>query len=110
MDRRLPISILMLFLFLCCASSIQAQQDTGSISGSVTDPKGEAVAGAQITITDESVGLTRTIVTNDKGLFTVNLLPVGSYTVTIEAAGFKKSEHRAVDLHVREEKILSTTL
>lgn len=110
MDRRLPISILMLFLFLCCASSIQAQQDTGSISGSVTDPKGEAVAGAQVTITNNSVGLTRTIVTNDKGNFTVNLLPVGSYTVTIEASGFKKSEHRAVDLHVREEKILSTTL
>jgi Carboxypeptidase regulatory-like domain len=110
MDRRLPIRLLMLCLFLCCASSIKAQQDTGSISGSVTDPKGAVVAGAQVTITNESVGLTRTIVTNDKGLFSVNLLPVGSYTVTIEASGFKKAEHRAVDLHVREEKILTTTL
>ena len=110
MGRNLLVKVFVLCLFICCASSVKAQQDTGNISGTVTDQRGAVIPGADVTITNERTGLKRTTSTKSSGSFSVSVLPVGSYLVRIEAKGFKIGEHRGVDLHVGEEKILSTVL
>ena len=110
MGRSLLAKICVVCLFLCCASSVNAQQDTGNISGTVVDQKGGVIADAEVTITNEKTGARRKTKTKSNGVFTVTLLPVGSYTVKIEAPGFKAGEHQAIDLHVSEEKVLSTVL
>lgn len=61
---------------------------TGAISGRVTSPEAEGIAGAQITVRNQSTGLTRTVVTREDGRYRVPALPVGGpYTVAISAIG-----------------------
>src|SRR4030095_15032575 len=111
MGRGLVAKLLFVIcLFVFCASTVKAQQDTGNISGTVTDEKGGVIVGAQISVTNDKTGLKRTTTSKSNGQFNVVLLPVGTYTVRIEAKGFKAGEHRGVDLHVAEEKVLTTRL
>ena len=61
---------------------------TGAISGRVTSPEGEPLAGAQITVRNQSVGLSRSVVTREDGRYRVQALPVGGpYTVTAGTIG-----------------------
>jgi Carboxypeptidase regulatory-like domain len=66
----------------------RAQAVTGAISGRVTSPEGEPIAGAQITVRNQSVGLTRTAVTREDGRYRVPALQVGGpYSVTAGTIG-----------------------
>ena len=69
-------------------SSAFAQQTLGSIAGNVSDPLGSVVPGVKITATAEGTQLTRTTTTNNSGEYTLNDLPIGTYTVTVEREGF----------------------
>ena len=66
-----------------------AQVQNGQFSGTVTDPTGAAVPGAKITIVNQATNLSVTTTTNQSGSYDVKELPVGTYKITIEAAGFK---------------------
>jgi hypothetical protein len=62
---------------------------TGAINGTVQDPSGGVIAGAQVVIISETTGQTLRQLTSDaSGLFTANLLPVGKYRIRVSAAGF----------------------
>jgi outer membrane receptor protein involved in Fe transport len=65
------------------------QVNTGTISGLVTDPSGAAIPGAQVKSANEQTGLTRTTTSNSAGQYTFSFLPLGSYSVTANAKGFK---------------------
>src|SRR5438477_11879908 len=68
-----------------------AQEITGSIVGSVKDANGAAVKGATVTITDADKKIVvRTVNTSDDGEFSVPLLPVAYYDISVEAQNFKK--------------------
>src|SRR5262245_41776724 len=84
------------FVFACAAlvlvSSLSAfgQATTGTLRGTVADPNGGQVAGATVTVKNDATGTVTPTTTNGEGIYVVpNLLP-GTYTVTIEAAGFSK--------------------
>jgi hypothetical protein len=62
---------------------------TGQIVGTVTDPSKAVVGQATITVTNEATGITRTVKSNAEGDYAVPLLTPGSYSVIVEAAGFK---------------------
>ena len=68
--------------------SAQAQATTGIIRGTITDPTGQPVAAARVNLVHAETGLTRTTSTNQSGIFVATLLPVGNYTVTVEALQF----------------------
>jgi Carboxypeptidase regulatory-like domain/TonB dependent receptor len=68
-----------------------AQQMTGSIVGTVTDPSGAAVKGATVTVTDVDRGTVLTAHTNDDGAFDFPIVPAASYKVTAEAQSFQKA-------------------
>lgn len=72
-----------------------AQQVTGSLTAIVIDATGSVVPNAQVTLTNELSGDLRRTATNQEGYFAIIGIPPGTYTVTVEAKGFKtyKAEH-----------------
>src|SRR5207248_2938096 len=85
--------------FALCPIALFAQ-DTASITGTVTDPSGAAVAGAQVTVTSVEQGTGRTATANSSGEYLFAALPVGSYNMTVTAQGFKKYQASAIKLDV----------
>ena len=78
-----------LFL-LCLPSTICAQAvAVAQVSGSVLDPTGKAIVGAQVTMTDTEKGQLRTAVSDSAGSYTLPSLPVGPYRLEVQAPGFK---------------------
>ena len=73
---------------------------TGTISGMVTDTAGAVVQGAKVTASNAATGFKRETVTGSDGFYRLDLLPVGAYSVTTEASGFKKSVNNEVKLSV----------
>ena len=76
--------------FLVLVFSAAAFAQTGSITGTVKDPSGAAIAGANVVVASPDRGITRTMTTNSTGDYNESALPQGSYDVTVSAAGFKK--------------------
>jgi hypothetical protein len=76
---------------LTLASCIPAvgQVLKGSISGTVVDPQGAVVAGAQVTAKNVETGVATTTTSDSSGLYRLNLLSVGTYNVEISSKGFK---------------------
>jgi len=83
---------------------------TGNITGTVRDPQGAAVPKAEVTITDEKTGVSRTISATDDGFYNATSLPAGIYTVSTAPAGFKKTLTTGVELHVNENKTVNLDL
>ncbi|HEV2859503.1 MAG TPA: carboxypeptidase regulatory-like domain-containing protein [Pyrinomonadaceae bacterium] len=65
---------------------------TGNISGSVQDPNGAAIAGAEVVLTNTTTGRQFTTRTNDEGFFNTQRLEPGNYTVRVNSAGFSMAE------------------
>ena len=78
--------------FLFAASLLQAQTTSGSLTGTVIDQQQSAVAGATLNMRDDSKGVLQTTTTDREGRFTFPIVPPGSYTVSVEAKGFKRTE------------------
>jgi len=66
-----------------------AQQITGSVTGTVSDPGGAAVSGASVKLTNTGTGATQTVTADTEGNFRFLLLPPGNYSVQVSAPGFK---------------------
>ncbi|MGA3011868.1 MAG: carboxypeptidase-like regulatory domain-containing protein [Terracidiphilus sp.] len=85
-------------------------QATGSFSGNVIDKSGSSIPGATVTVTSPATGLVRTVQTDDAGHYLVPLLPVGIYTVRVDAAKFKGAETKDLRLQVDEAREMDFTL
>src|SRR4029077_15723023 len=78
-------------LVLLCSTLALGQSTYGSIAGSVTDPSGAAISGANVTLTNAGTSEIRTQPTNADGQYSfVNLIP-GAYKIDVEKQGFKRS-------------------
>ncbi len=73
---------------------------TGSISGTITDPTGAVIPNAMVTITNTAQGVKTMATTDARGVYTFPSLPVGMYSLSVAAAGFKTSgkDRLVVDL------------
>src|SRR5208282_3910208 len=85
-------------------------QATGSFSGNVIDKSGSAVPGATVVATSEGTGLARDGKTDNTGHYLIPLLPVGTYTVRVDAAGFQSAETKDLILQVDEARELDFSL
>jgi hypothetical protein len=85
-------------LLLCLSHSLLGQAVNGTLLGTVTDTTGASVAGVKVTATAASTGELHESVTNESGNYTFPDLEPGTYTVTVEARGFKKATHENIDL------------
>jgi len=111
MSRRFGVQALLLLLSIGLFIGVHAQSSTtGSITGTVRDPQGAAVPKAEITVTEEKTGATRTVTANEDGFYNIPSLPAGLYTISTSPAGFKKTVTTGVDLHVNENKTVNLDL
>ena len=78
----------------------QTLASTASFSGSVSDSTGARLPNAKVTLNNPEKGITRTFTTDPEGNFSFALLPAGTYTLTVEAAGFKTSKQTGITLEV----------
>lgn len=81
---------------------LNAQITTTTIIGTVSDNTGAVVVDAKVTATNTGTNLQRSVRTNGQGEYRIEFLPVGVYSVTVEAAGFKKFVHTAITLDVAQ--------
>jgi hypothetical protein len=103
--KRVVVTALVCLLYLqvvCWVSRAWAQVGvtTATLSGNVVDKTGSAVARAKVTVTNRATGQTSQAVTDGQGHFTVLQLPPGSYSVTVEQAGFQKAVVEPVRLNI----------
>lgn len=106
-NRRLHFIALLFALFF---SPLLYGQATGSFSGNITDKSGSGIPGASVTVTSEETGQIRSVKTDDSGHYLVPLLPVGNYTVRVEATAFQAAETRNLRLQVDEARELNFSL
>ena len=93
---RLPVIILVLFLSIALPAI--AQVNFGRISGVVTDSSGAVVPAVKIQVLNEGTGVERTAVSNEGGNYIATNLPVGVYTVKLEATGFQPVTRTGLNL------------
>lgn len=77
-------------------------RDTGSILGRVADAQSAVIPGAKISLTSAATGQVRSATTDSSGGYLFSLLPVGSYTLSVEVAGFRRNERRGISLAANE--------
>jgi len=102
---------------LCCVLGVLllslpafSQGSSGRILGTVTDSSGGVVAGATVSVVDVDRGVTRTLTTDDAGVYNAPNLTPGTYTVRVEAKGFKKLERQNVVIEVGHEVRVDLTV
>ncbi|HTM36521.1 MAG TPA: carboxypeptidase regulatory-like domain-containing protein [Terriglobales bacterium] len=94
MSRRTLLVLAIFFCLLTAFSGLALGQDvTASIVGTVTDPSGAPIKGADIAATDRDRGAVWTAKTDDTGAYSLLRLPTGNYTVKVTAAGFQTANH-----------------
>ena len=86
----------LLLLMVCGSLTIQGQTVFGRVSGSVKDSNGGAIPNANVTITNLATNFVRTATSDDEGFYTATNLPVGSYSVAAERAGFKRATQSGI--------------
>jgi hypothetical protein len=84
------------------AAAALAQDPVATLEGSVRDPSGRAVAQARVTARDLNTGAQRSTASSADGLFRLPMLPVGDYSLTVEASGFAVFEQRPLRLSVSQ--------
>ena len=101
--------IVLAFVALSCIS-LSAQQITGNIRGTVTDPSGAVIRGAGVTVRQAETGLLRATTTDRDGNYVLLELPVGHYRLQVSANGFQEHVQDGITLNVDETASVSTRL
>lgn len=76
-------------------------QTLGDVAGTVQDPQGAPVAGANVTITNAATNAARTTTTNGEGIYTFPALVPGTYSIKVDKTGFKTSNQSNIELQVQ---------
>ena len=107
---KLLFLLVVFFAFTFAAGPVMYGQARGSISGNITDKSGSSVPGASVTVTAQSTGQARAAKTDAAGHYEVPLLPVGTYSVRVDASGFQSTETKDLQLQVDEARELDFNL
>ncbi len=105
---KIVCSVLALVVLACLSSS--AQQITGNIRGTVTDPSGAVVLGAEVTAQQTETALSRAATTDRNGNYVLLELPVGHYRLRVAAKGFEEYLQDGIMLNVNETASVSPRL
>lgn len=103
-------SLTVFLLAMISVAVAQSQAGSGQIAGQVADTNGAAVPNATVKVTNKGNGLERTATTSSDGLFTIVLLPPGTYLVVAEATGFAAATVDDVIVNVGRSADLTLTV
>ncbi|HEY4903702.1 MAG TPA: TonB-dependent receptor [Candidatus Sulfotelmatobacter sp.] len=98
------------FVAALCLTCAWGQTVTGSVTGQVTDQSGAVVVGATVTAENTATGVKTTGQTNGSGVYTIRFLPIGTYTVAIEAAGFAQQTVAPFALEIDQTAKINATM
>jgi len=103
--------VLAALAFLCVlAANLPAQSLYATLTGLVSDPSEALVGQAAVKLRDERSGSMRETVSNSQGYFTFASVPVGSYELTVTAAGFEVYRETSIALGGGERRNINVTL
>ena len=105
---RCLVGVCLLALF--SLSPAFGQTVTGTITGEVTDPSGAVISGATVTAENTATSVKTTAQTNASGVYSIRFLPIGTYKLTIEAAGFTALHEAPFALEIDQTVKLNATL
>ena len=108
--KEFPKGIALVALATILAGNLRAQEITGSMRGTVTDPSGARVTHAQISAIQLETGLTRRTQSDNQGDYVLLLLPVGHYRVEATARGFKTYIQEGISLSVNQVAVVALPL
>jgi hypothetical protein len=95
---------------LAGAMTALAQVDTGSIVGTVTDSAGAVVSGAMVSVVNEETAAKLAAKTEESGRYVFTPLHIGTYTVVVEAGGFKKAIMQHIHLDIQQQALVNVSL
>jgi hypothetical protein len=96
---------------VCLASGLMAQDISGTIEGTILDPSGSAVPNAKVSVTNKDRNqVVRTLTTNISGVYSATLLPIGTYSIKVEVAGFKTDTRTGIVLNVNDDLKINITM
>jgi Carboxypeptidase regulatory-like domain len=94
-------------LFLALVSSGFAQEVTATIVGTVSDTSGAVISNANVIVTNTDTNVVKNYKTDNQGRYVATLLPIGRYSVTVEAQGFQKFVQSGILLNVSDRVTVS---
>jgi hypothetical protein len=86
------------------------QVDRATLVGTVTDPSGAVVPGAKVVLSAPETGLRREVETSASGAYSMTFLPIGNYTMTVSAQGFKTTTIKDIRLGVGDNRTLDVAM
>jgi Carboxypeptidase regulatory-like domain/TonB dependent receptor len=95
---------------LLLLSSAFGQTVTGSITGQVTDQSGALIVGANVSAENVATSVTTSARTNASGVYTIRFLPIGTYTLTIDATGFAPQKIAPFTLEIDQTAKINATM
>ena len=109
--RRVHTFALILVFAIAGASGLWAQASfTAQVRGTIQDPSGSGVPGADVTIRNEATGVEVKGKSDGQGRYIFNDLQPASYTISVDARGFKRLEQSGVTLRVSQQSVLDLQL
>src|SRR3984893_812975 len=103
MRSYLVVGFCVVLVIFCLNHPLLAQRsDRGIITGIVLDPTGSSVAGATVKVRNDGTGVETSLVTNSAGSYTTPPLVLGSYSITVDHAGFKTAVNSGILLQGAE--------
>jgi hypothetical protein len=105
-----PFRLVIATIVLLAAVTARAQLSTATLFGTVTDNTGAVVPNATVTLTQIDTSFTRLVKSNDQGQYRAEFLPIGSYSVKVEASGFGRLEKSGISLTATQQANLDFTL
>ena len=96
--------VLMCALILFSATPLVAQTFRGTILGTVTDPQGAVIPGANVAAVNVGTGIMRSTVTDADGNYSIAELPIGMYEVRVQATGFQNATVKDVVVEVASDR------
>lgn len=97
-----PVVALVAVSLLLMPAAVRALQQLGALQGTITDATGGILPGATLTATNLDLGVARTTVSNEVGVYRLPSLDPGRYEVTVELQGFRKAVSSGVRVTVGE--------
>src|SRR5262249_44625502 len=88
----------------------QAAAINGQIEGTITDPAGAVVPNAKVEVTNDDTGYKRSAQTDSAGFYRLGLLPLGPYTLTVDASGFPSEQRQIATLSAGQTATLNLGL
>ena len=110
LSRNIAAGLVVAVVIALSVLPLAAQVDSGSITGTVSDPSGAVVSNAKVTLTNEGTGAALSTETGSDGFYNFSPVKIGSYTVSVSAPGFQTTTQRKITVNVSSAVLVNVPL